>query len=70
MPHPEGLGRLVACDLIGIGGSEKLNPSGPDRYRYAEQADYLFALRDALELGMLKYWPDRNLLSRSTKSSR
>ena len=22
MPHLEGLGRLVACDLIGMGGSE------------------------------------------------
>jgi hypothetical protein len=29
MPHLEGLGgRLVACDLIGIGGSEKLNGEG------------------------------------------
>ncbi|HZA09671.1 haloalkane dehalogenase [Mycobacterium sp.] len=51
MPHLEGLGRLVACDLIGMGGSEKLSPSGPDRYHYAEQRDYLFALWDALELG-------------------
>ena len=24
LPHLEGLGRLVACDLIGMGGSEKL----------------------------------------------
>ena len=51
MPHLEGLGRLVACDLIGMGGSEKLTPSGADRYNYAEQRDYLFALWDALELG-------------------
>src|SRR6202163_2638359 len=51
MPHLEGLGRLVACDLIGIGGSDKLRPSGPDRYHYAEQRDYLFALWDALDLG-------------------
>ena len=51
MPHLEGLGRLVACDLVGMGGSEKLSPSGPDRYRYAEHRDYLFALWDALELG-------------------
>jgi hypothetical protein len=43
MPHLEGLGRLVACDLIGMGGSDKLHPSGPDRYHYAEQRDYLFA---------------------------
>jgi haloalkane dehalogenase len=51
LPHLEGLGRLVACDLIGMGGSEKLSPSGPDRYNYAEQREYLFALWDALELG-------------------
>jgi len=51
LPHLEGLGRLVACDLIGMGGSEKLTPSGPDRYHYAEQREYLFALWDALELG-------------------
>ena len=38
MPHLEGLGRLVSCDLIGMGGSDKLSPSGPDRYNYAEQA--------------------------------
>jgi haloalkane dehalogenase len=51
MPHMEGLGRLVACDLIGMGGSEKLSQSGPDRYHYAEQREYLFALWDDLELG-------------------
>ena len=46
-----GLGRLVACDLIGMGDSDKLAPSGPDRYTYAEQRDYLFALWDQLALG-------------------
>jgi len=51
MPHLEGLGRLVAADLIGMGGSDKLRPSGPDRYSYTEQRDYLFALWDALDLG-------------------
>jgi haloalkane dehalogenase len=51
MPHLEGLGRLVACDLIGMGGSDKLSPSGPDRYHYAEQREYLFGLWDALDLG-------------------
>ena len=29
MPHLEGLGRLVACDLIGMGGSDKLAHPGP-----------------------------------------
>ena len=51
MPHLEGLGRLVACDLIGMGASDKLDDSGPDRYHYAEQRDYLFALWDSLDLG-------------------
>ena len=44
-------GRLVACDLIGMGDSDKLAASGPDRYGYAEQRDYLFALWDKLALG-------------------
>src|SRR5262245_45663284 len=44
MPHCAGLGRLVACDLIGMGDSDKLSPSGPKRYGYAEQRDYLWAL--------------------------
>jgi len=51
MPHGEGLGRLVACDLIGMGDSDKLAPSGPDRYGYAEQREFLFALWDQLALG-------------------
>ena len=51
MPHLEELGRLIVCDLIGMGESEKLSPSGPDRYHYAEHRDYLFALWDALDLG-------------------
>jgi haloalkane dehalogenase len=51
MPHLEGLGRLVACDLIGMGGSDKLDDSGPDRYHYAEQREYLFTLWDELDLG-------------------
>ena len=46
-----GLGRLIACDLIGMGDSDKLEPSGADRYTYAEQRDYLFALWDSLALG-------------------
>ena len=30
MPHLQGLGRLVAADMIGMGGSDKLRPSGPE----------------------------------------
>jgi len=52
MPHCARLGRrLIACDLIGMGQSDKLEASGPSRYSYAEQRDYLFALWDALALG-------------------
>ena len=51
MPHCEGLGRLIACDLIGMGDSEKLNPSGRDRYSYTEQREFLYALWDKLDLG-------------------
>jgi pimeloyl-ACP methyl ester carboxylesterase len=51
MPHGEGLGRLIACDLIGMGRSDKLPDSGPERYSYREQRDYLFALWDQLNLG-------------------
>src|SRR5262245_37388583 len=51
MPHLKGLGRLVACDMIGMGDSEKLPNSGPQSYGYFEQRDYLHALWDRLELG-------------------
>jgi haloalkane dehalogenase len=51
MPHCAGLGRLIACDLIGMGDSAKLTPSGPGRYSYAEQWQHLFGLWDALDLG-------------------
>ena len=51
MPQLKGQGRLIACDLIGMGDSEKLTPSGPDRYNYEEQREYLFALWDQLDLG-------------------
>ncbi len=52
MPHCQGLGRrLVACDLIGMGQSDKLSDSGPDRYTYAEQRDHLFDLWEKLALG-------------------
>jgi haloalkane dehalogenase len=48
MPACRGLGRLIACDMIGMGDSEKLPDSGPDRYTYAEQRRYLFALWEKL----------------------
>ncbi|OBI04843.1 haloalkane dehalogenase [Mycobacterium sp. E2462] len=51
MPHLEGLGRLVACDLIGMGGSDKLDNPGLGSYHYHQNRDFLFALWDALDLG-------------------
>ncbi|MBT4386471.1 MAG: haloalkane dehalogenase [Betaproteobacteria bacterium] len=51
MPYCEGLGRLIACDLIGMGDSDKLPDSGADRYSYAEQREYLFAAWEQLDLG-------------------
>ncbi|MGB7301127.1 MAG: haloalkane dehalogenase [Burkholderiaceae bacterium] len=51
MPHCQGLGRLVACDLIGMGDSDKLPDSGPDRYTFAQHSQYLDALFDHLDLG-------------------
>jgi len=44
IPHLEGLGRCIAPDLIGMGDSDKLTASGPDRYTFAEHRRYLEAL--------------------------
>jgi haloalkane dehalogenase len=52
LPHLEGLGRLIACDFIGMGGSDKLDPFlGPARYSLANHRNYLFELWDLLDLG-------------------
>lgn len=48
MPHLQGMGRCIAPDLIGMGDSEKLPDSGPDRYRFVEHRQYLDGLLDAL----------------------
>lgn len=42
MPTLADQGRCIAVDLIGMGDSEKLQDSGPERYRYVEQREYLF----------------------------
>jgi len=55
MPACRGLGRLVACDLIGQGDSDKLPKSGPERYSYFEQRSFIHALWDQLDLGGNKY---------------
>ena len=51
MPHLEGQGRLIACDLIGMGDSEKLSNSGANSYSYFEHRDFLFALWEELNIG-------------------
>jgi len=48
IPYTTGLGRCIAPDLIGMGDSDKLPDSGPDRYRFVEHREYLFALLDAI----------------------
>jgi len=48
IPSVEGLGRCIAPDLIGMGDSEKLEPSGPDRYRFVEHRQYLDKLIELL----------------------
>ena len=50
MPAVAGFGRCLAPDLIGMGDSDKLDDSGPDRYTFAEHARYLDALLEALDV--------------------
>ena len=51
MPHLEGQGRLIACDLIGMGDSEKLTNSGPNSYSYFEHREFLFEFFEKVNLG-------------------
>jgi haloalkane dehalogenase len=48
IPHLEGTGRCIAPDLIGMGDSDKLDDSGPERYRFVEHRTYLDALLASL----------------------
>ncbi len=50
IPHLKTMGRCIAPDLIGMGDSEKLEDSGPGRYRFVEHRAYLDALFDYLGL--------------------
>ncbi|MGE3841271.1 MAG: haloalkane dehalogenase [Vicinamibacterales bacterium] len=51
IPHVQHLGRCIAPDLIGMGDSDRLPDSGPERYTFREHQEYLFALFDTLNLG-------------------
>lgn len=48
MPHLQDQGRCIALDLIGMGGSDKLENSGPDRYTLLEHREYFDAALEAL----------------------
>lgn len=48
IPYVTDMGRCLAPDLIGMGDSDKLPDSGPDRYRFVEHREYLFGLLDAV----------------------
>ncbi len=48
MPHVSDEYRAIAPDLIGMGDSEKLEPSGPDRYQFVEHREYLDGIIDTL----------------------
>jgi haloalkane dehalogenase len=42
IPHLAQYGRCIAVDLIGMGDSEKLKNSGPEKYLYEEHREFLF----------------------------
>ncbi len=48
MPYLADQGRCIALDLIGMGDSEKLDDSGPERYTYVEHRRYFDAALEAL----------------------
>jgi haloalkane dehalogenase len=50
IPYVSDLGRIIAPDLIGMGDSQKLNPSGPCSYTFKEHTNYLFKLFENLNL--------------------
>ena len=56
MPLLEGQGRLIAPDLIGMGDSDKLDNSGPDRYSFVEHRDYLDALLEEIGVRNNAVW--------------
>jgi haloalkane dehalogenase len=48
IPALEGLGRVIAPDLIGMGDSDKLGPRDATRYTFLRHRDFLDALLAAL----------------------
>ncbi len=56
MPALAGHGRCIAIDLIGMGDSEKLADSGPQRYTFKEHRQYLNAALEALGINKQVTW--------------
>ena len=48
MPHLKDQGRCIAPDLVGMGDSDKLEPSGPARYTFREHRRFLDAFLEAV----------------------
>lgn len=48
LPHVQGIGRVIAPDLIGMGDSEKLPGEVPSRYRFECHARYLNGFMEAV----------------------
>ncbi len=48
VPYLAPYGRVIAPDLIGMGGSHKLPDAGPGSYRFVEHRHYLDGLLEAL----------------------
>ncbi len=56
MPHVAPLARCIAVDLIGMGDSEKLDDSGPGRYRFVEHREFLDGALAALGVESNVVW--------------
>lgn len=48
IPEVAEFGRCIAPDLVGMGDSQKIRPSGPNTYRFVEHRAYLDTLLDVL----------------------
>jgi len=51
IPHVESMARCIAVDNIGQGDSDKLDDSGPGRYRLAEHQHYVDGFIEEMALG-------------------
>ena len=48
IPYVADSHRAIAPDLVGMGDSEKLRDSGPERYRFVEHREFLNGILDQL----------------------